>query len=113
MNQIYIYIGGIVIAIIICIVLITYLKSYMKKTLYELCDHKEQPTNFWTRFLSVILILIPIIFAMAVIPEDENGSNIFFAIAKQVKWSLIGLAISLIIVGILLVMSVPKKGKNG
>jgi hypothetical protein len=85
-----------------------YFKPHLKKILLELNGDKERPANFWVAYTTIILMLVPLIFAIWIVPADKDVS-IFFQISKQLKWSLMGLVASLVIVGIIIISFVPRE----
>ena len=84
-----------------------YFKSHFKKILLELNGEKERPANFWAAYTNIILILGPLICAMMIYPNMED-SNIFFQITRQIMWGLIGLVISLTVIGIVVIKFIKR-----
>ena len=74
----------------------------------ELNGDKERPANFWVAYTTIILILVPLIFAIWIVPDDRDV-NVFFQISKQLKWSLMGLVTSIVIIGIIIIRFVPRE----
>ncbi len=115
MNEITIYLTGLGITALICFLIVIYFKPHLKKILLELNGDKERPANFWVAYTTIILMLVPLVFAIWIVPDDRNES-VFFQISNQLKWALMGLVISLIIIGIIIVGFVPTasdtKGKK-
>ena len=106
MNEIIIYLIGLSITIITSFLIVVYFKPHLKKILLELNGDKERPANFWVAYTTIILMLVPFIFAVWIVPDDRDVS-VFFQISKQLKWSLMGLVTSLIIIGIIIIRFVP------
>jgi len=79
----------------------------LKKILLELNGDKERPANFWVAYTTIVLMLVPLIFAIWIVPDDRNPS-VFFQISNQLKWALMGLAISILIIGIIIVRFIPR-----
>jgi hypothetical protein len=64
-------------------------------------------------YTTIILMLVPLIFAIWIVPSDRYES-VFFQISNQLKWALLGLVISLIIIGIIIITFVPRdRGEQG
>jgi hypothetical protein len=99
---------GLGITLLISFLIVIYFKSPLKKILLELNGDKERPANFWVAYTTIILILVPLIFAIWIVP-DEEGVSVFFQISKQLKWSLMGLVTSLVIIGIIIIRFVPRE----
>lgn len=107
MTDITIYLLGLLITILISLLVVFYFKSHFKKILLELNGEKERPANFWAAYTNIILILGPLICAMMIYP-DMSKENIFFEITQQIMWALIGLVISLVVIGIIVIKFLPK-----
>jgi hypothetical protein len=75
-----------------------YLRWPLRKILVELCGN-EQRAEFWTAFSAVALGLVPAIFAMACRPTLGSGTPAVFDLADQLKWGMIGLIGTLLILG--------------
>lgn len=76
MNELTIYLIGLVTTIIISLILFLFFRPYLKKILMELNGEKEKAANFWVIYSGIILFLVPLVFAMAIFP-DEEIENIF------------------------------------
>ena len=110
MNEIIIFLIGLGITTLISFIIVIYFKPHLKKILLELNGDKERPANFWVAYTTIILMLVPIIFAIWIVPNDEDVS-VFFQIGKQLKWALMGLVVSLVIIGIIIIRFVPRDNK--
>ena len=108
MNEISIFLIGLGITVLASFLIVIYFKPHLKKILLELNGDKERPANFWVAYTTIILILVPLIFAIWIVPEDRDVS-VFFQISKQLKWSLMGLVSSLVIIGIIIIRFVPRE----
>jgi hypothetical protein len=110
MNSITIYLTGLAITAVISFLIVLYFKPHLKKILLELNGDKERPANFWVAYTTIILMLVPLIFAIWIVPVD-NDVSVFFQISRQLKWALMGLVSSLIIIGIIIINFVPKSSE--
>lgn len=108
MSEISIFLTGLGITVLASFLIVIYFKPHLKKILLELNGDKERPANFWVAYTTIILILVPLIFAIWIVPEDSDVS-IFFQISRQLKWSLMGLVASLVIIGIIIIRFVPRE----
>lgn len=106
MTEIVIYLIGIVLTLLLSLIVVLFFKPYLKKILLELNGERENPAKFWVIYSSIILFLIPLVFAMTIIPDSEQSN--FFQISRQIKWSLIGMIISFFSIGIAIIAFVPK-----
>jgi hypothetical protein len=77
---------------------IAYLRRPLEKILLELCGNQER-AGFWTAFSAVSLGLMPVIFAIACHPAPGPNSPAVFELAEQLKWGLIGLMSSVLVLG--------------
>ena len=85
---------------------VSYMNRPLGRLLEELCGNQER-AQFWTGFSNVTLVLVPVIFAMQEQPEPGIGA--VFQIASQVKWGLVGLVVSVLILGWVLGRFIPKE----
>ena len=108
MNEITIYLTGLGITAVICFLIVIYFKPHLKKMMLELNGEKERPANFWVAYTTIILMLIPLIFAIWIVPGDRYES-VFFQISNQLKWALMGLVTSIVIIGIIIIRFVPRE----
>lgn len=108
MNEISIFLIGLGITVLTSFLIVIYFKPHLKKILLDLNGDKERPANFWVAYTTIILILVPLIFAIWIVPDDRDVS-VFFQISKQLKWSLMGLVSSLVIIGIIIIRFVPRE----
>lgn len=107
MNEITIFLTGLGITVLTSFLIVIYFKPHLKKMMLDLNGDKERPANFWVAYTTIILMLVPIIFAIWIVPADEDVS-VFFQISKQLKWSMMGLVTSLVIIGIIIIRFVPR-----
>jgi len=106
-NEITIFLTGLGITVLTCFLIVIYFKPHLKKILLELNGDKERPANFWVAYTTIILMLVPLIFAIWIVPNDKYES-VFFQISNQLKWALMGLVTSLVIIGIIIIRFVPR-----
>lgn len=85
---------------------VCYMNRPLGKFLEELCGNQER-AQFWTGFSNVTLVLVPVIFAMQAQPEPGIGA--VFQVAGQVKWGLVGLVVSVLMLGWVLGRFIPKE----
>ena len=108
MSEIPVFLIGLGITTLTSFLIVIYFKPHLKKIRLELNGDKERPANFWVAYTTIILILVPLIFAIWIVPDDRDVS-VFFQISKQLKWSLMGLVTSLVIIGIIIIRFVPRE----
>ena len=98
MNATTVFAVGLLATLTIGLGVIVYLRHPLEKILVELCGNQER-ARFWTAFSAVALILAPVIFAIACRPAPGSSSPAVFEFADQVKWGLIGLMCTVLVLG--------------
>lgn len=98
---------GIFIALIVCLIAVFIIKKRFEQILTELTGSEDR-AKFWAIFSYMLIVLVTLVFAMSVVPSDNNDVDIFFQISRQLKWSLIGLIGSLVVVGVIMIRFIPK-----
>jgi hypothetical protein len=86
-----------------------YLKSHLRGVLTDLCG-TEIRADFWMAFTNVTLIVVPMIFALQFYPEPGRQYSAMYQLAYQLKWVLIGLIVSVVSLGMLLLFFIA--GEN-
>ncbi len=84
-----------------------YLKSHLKGILADLCG-TEARADFWMAFSNVILILVPVVFAMQF--HSAAGENVpaVLQLIRQLKWSFAGMVASMLFLGAVLGLSIRR-----
>src|ERR1700752_1908257 len=98
MSAVTIFLIGVVITLASALVVVMYLRRPLKTILVDLCGTVER-AEFWLAFSNVTLTLLPVIFALDFRPENQP---LIFAIGSQLERALIGLAGSVIGLGLVL-----------
>jgi hypothetical protein len=75
-----------------------YLQRPLRNILIELCGNEER-AEFWTAFSAVAVGVVPVIFAIACRPAPGPGAPVVFELADQLKWGLIGMMGSVLVLG--------------
>jgi hypothetical protein len=81
MDEISIFLTGFGITVFVSFLIVIYFKPHLKKILLELNGDTERSANFWVAYTTIILMLIPLIFAIWIVPDDRDV-NVFFQISK-------------------------------
>jgi hypothetical protein len=97
-----VFLLDLVLTVIFSIGLLSYLNKHLRILLVELCGTAER-ARFWLAFSNVALILVPLILALDYRPEIGPGKVVIFEVAAQLKYALIGLALTLGALAIVLV----------
>ena len=98
MNTIGMYLTQLILTLLACLFLTLYLRPALKRVLVDLCK-TEARAHFWTVFSNILLIALPVIFGMGYQPGMITGGDIFFDIAGQMRWNLLGYIAALITIG--------------
>lgn len=81
--------------LILSALLVGYLRPFLKKLLVDLCGTEDR-AQFWIAFTNILLIGMPMIFALHYRPEARNAEELFFEIAGKLSSNLGGLLLALI-----------------
>ena len=101
MNDVAVFLIGIGLTLVSSFLVVRYLKPHLQRILVDLCGTEER-ANFWTVFSIVILVLAPVIATLSVRPQAGQDVSIVYALSDQILGGLIGLAGSVIIMGLIL-----------
>jgi hypothetical protein len=98
MNTILSFLIQMLLTFLLAFSIVGYLRPYLRKTLLDLCGTEER-AQFWTAFSNVLLMGLPLIFALNYRPEARNLEDLFFEVAGKVSGNLGGLLVALIGIG--------------
>ena len=93
-----VFAGGLAGTVAIGMGVVWYLRRPLERILTELCGAEERAA-FWTAFSAVALGLVPLIFAMSCHPDEGRGATAVFELADQLKWGLIELMSTVLVLG--------------
>ena len=108
MYAVYAFLLGLAITVGLGFTVVWYLKSHLKGILIDLCG-TEQRGDFWMAFSNVILILVPVVFAMQFHPAAGENVPAVFQLNHQLKWSLVGLVASVLALGAILSLFIRRE----
>jgi hypothetical protein len=91
----------IVLTLFISMLLAGYLRPFLRNVLADLCGTEER-AQFWTAFSTLLLIGMPVIFALNYRPEATNTEELFFEVARKLSGNLGGLLVALISIGLMI-----------
>ena len=83
---------------VVSAVVVLYLRRPLEQVLTELCGNPRR-AGFWTAFSAVTVGLVPVIFALGYRPAGDSNTPALLEVAEQLKWGLIGMVISVLILG--------------
>ena len=98
MDRIWIYLLQIFITAAICLTLVVYFRPVLRSVLVDLCGTPER-AQFWVVFSGILLMGLPLIFALGFDPGKSAPALLFFEIARQLRLNLLGFLLALIAIG--------------
>jgi hypothetical protein len=101
------FICGLTLTLLVSLAVVRYLNLPLRRQLQELCGSTER-AEFWTAFSNVAVALVPVIFAMQFQPHPEAGAPPLLAVVGQLKWGLLGLVSSVLVLGWILSRFIPR-----
>jgi len=104
-SDVIIYFLGLGITLIFALLVVTYLNRRFYHVLVDLTK-KEERGRFWLKYSNVLLLLVPLVFSMTIYPES------MFGITSQVKWGIVGLVLSLVTLGVIMVIYIARDAGN-
>lgn len=113
MNTIVSFLIQIALTLIIVAMITSYLRPYLRKALTDLCGTEER-AQFWTAFSNILLMGLPLIFALNYRPEFRNTEELFLDVAGKLSSNLGGLLLALVCIGIIVTffaLAAPKPPK--
>ena len=99
MNPIISFLIEIVITLVAALVITGYLRPHLTRVLVDLCGTEER-AQFWTVFSNILLIGLPLIFAMGYRPQADSAEQLFFEVIGRLSGNLGGYLAALISVGL-------------
>ncbi len=105
MSQSLLFASGLRITLLAAFAVVRYLSGPLRTQLRELCGNAER-AEFWTVFANVAVILTPAIFAM--LAEPDTNVPPLLAVTGQLKWGLVGLVGSVLMLGWILSRFIPR-----
>jgi len=111
MNTIISFLVQVTLTLIIVLLIVGYLRPFLRKVLIDLCGAEER-AQFWTAFSNILLIGLPLIFALNYRPKFANSEELFFDLIGKLSSNLGGLLLALICIGIIVsffALAAPKQ----
>ncbi|HUF00123.1 MAG TPA: hypothetical protein VMN99_12775 [Anaerolineales bacterium] len=100
MNTIFSFVIEVLLTVVISVLLVGYLRPFLRRILTDLCGTEDR-AQFWTAFSNILLIGMPVIFALNYRPEARNTEQLFFEVAGKLSGNLGGLLLALMGVGMI------------
>ncbi len=86
--------------LLIAILILVYLRPVLRRILVDLCGTEDRG-QFWTTFINIILISLPLISALGFTPPAAN-ENLTVEIIHQLKSNLMNFMLGLALIGFIL-----------
>jgi hypothetical protein len=78
--------------------LVRYLRPFLRRILTDLCGTEDR-AQFWLAFSNILLIGIPVLFALSYSPQATNAEELFFEMAGKLSGNLASFLFALIGIG--------------
>lgn len=109
MNPSTVFAIGLTITLVSAFLVVLYLRSRLDPILVDLCGTPER-ARFWTSFSNVTLILVPMIRALGYRPGECLLPMSVMQLADQLEQALIGLVGTVLALGFVLTLFIPRSG---
>ncbi len=83
---------------VLSVMVVLYLRQPLQALLIEVCGNAKR-AEFWTVFSAVTVGLVPLIFALGYEPAVDSARPALLEVAGQLKWGLIGMLGSVLMLG--------------
>ena len=100
MNAILSFVIEVALTVSISLILVSYLRPFLRKVLLDLCGTEDR-AQFWAAFSNILLIGMPILFALNYRPYAKNPEDLFFEVAGKLSGNLGGLLAALVGIGLI------------
>jgi hypothetical protein len=103
-----IYLAGVALTGAASVFVVLTLNRPLRSILIELCGTAERAI-FWVALSRIVLIALPVIFALQFPPDPAENTSAVMALAMQLKWGLIGVVTVAGVLGLMLAAFIPSK----
>jgi hypothetical protein len=100
------FLSGLTLTLLVSLAVVRYMNAPLRKLLQDLCGNPQR-SDFWAAFSNVTVTLVPVVFAMHYTPV-QAGSLSVVEIGEQLKWGLVGLVTSVLMLGWILSRFIPR-----
>ena len=107
MNLSILFASGLAATLAVSIAIVLYLRRPLGHLLTELCGNQHR-AEFWTSFSAVTVGLVPVIFALGYRPAMNSCTSPLLEVAEQLEWGLIGMVISVLVLGWVVSRFIPR-----
>jgi hypothetical protein len=107
MNANWLFVCGVAVAAAVSLAVVAYLRRPLLRILVDLCGHEDR-AKFWLAFSNVTVTLTPLLFALHQRPSTDSHAAPIFEFADQLEIALLGLVISVFVLGFVLGRFIPR-----
>jgi hypothetical protein len=108
MSTVTIFLIAASITVAISVAVVLFIRRHLRNVLIDLTG-TESRADFWAAFTSLMLLLVPAIVAMFVPLNGQSDERVFFQVTGILRWSLIGLAATLVTYGFIIIWFVQTR----
>ena len=112
MNADLTFVCGVAATLGMSFVVVHHLRRPLLNILIDLCGTEER-AQFWTAFSNVTLVCVPTILALGRYAAGATGESALLRIGSQLQRGLIGMAVSVVMLGIVLSQFIPRRAAQG
>ncbi|MBE0672054.1 MAG: hypothetical protein IH588_15845 [Anaerolineales bacterium] len=98
MNTILFYLLEVILTLSISMLVFRYLRPFLNRILVDMCGTEER-AQFWTVFSSIVLVGLPLLFALNYQPEAVKAEELFFEITHRISGNMLGFLLALLVIG--------------
>jgi len=107
MNVSLLFATGLLCTVALSTAVVSYIRQPLRRLLVELCGNAER-AEFWTAFSALSVGLVPLIFALGYTPSHDANTLALLEIGGQLKWALIGMIGSVLMLGWIISRFIPR-----
>jgi len=107
MNVSLLFLCGLAVTAVMSFGVVVYLQRPLRKLLGELCGNDDR-AQFWTAFSNITIACVPLVAALQYQPLPAGTSPALIEIGAQLKWGLVGLVLSVLILVKILMKFIPR-----
>ena len=100
MNTIGFFFVQLAVTILVASLITAYLRPYLQKILVDLCATEDR-AQFWIKFSNILLIGMPVVFALKFTPLATESNEMFFEIMSKIGSNIFGFLFALICIGVI------------
>ena len=100
MNTIGFFFVQLAITTLVASLITIYLRPYLYKILVDLCTTEDR-AQFWTKFSNILLIGMPVVFALKFTPLATESTEMFFEIMSKLGSNIFGFLFALVCIGVI------------